>query len=618
MKVIKNEMIRMRDGIHLATDIYLPEQTALKNQWPVVIERTPYNKEAQSRSEINLDGTEIGRVDMAQRFTDQGFVVIFQDCRGRYQSEGEFVKYINEAEDGLDSLDWIQQQTWCNGDIGSMGLSYAAHTQLALACLNPKALKTMVLDSGGFYEAFQCGIRQGGAFELKQATWAYRQALNKVLSTGDDELYALLKQEDLQHWFKHMPWKKGHSPLMHMPEYEDYLFEQWSQDCFSEYWEKIGIYAKGYFDQIPDISVLFMSSWYDAYVTSTLNNFLAFSAQDRMAKHEVIMGPWLHGDRNSTHSGEVEFGAQAAFDLHFKSDWLDYRIDWFKKHLLQATVTRAHDLNIFVMGGGSGAQLPDQKLDHGGHWIKADAWPIAATRAQAFYLSAGAKLTHSLVDETQRYAYCYDPAHPVPSIGGAITSGKPIFWGGAFDQREKVGFFGSHENNQPLSQRPDVMVFETDALDQDTLVAGPVKVELWVSSDAVDTDFTAKLIDVYPASEDYPEGFAMNVSDGIIRARFRNSWTQPEPIPAGEVVKVEITAFDCCNLFKKGHRIRLDISSSNFPHFDLNFNVADFIDQDLNAMLAQPQHASTLANNTIYAGVNYPSAMHLHIAEITD
>lgn len=608
MKIIKNEMISMRDGIHLATDIYLPELSEVSSQWPVVIERTPYNKEAQSRSEINLGGRQISRVEMAQRFTENGFVLIFQDCRGRYKSEGEFVKYINEAEDGLDSLAWIQQQAWCNGDIGSMGLSYAAHTQLALACLNPKALKTMVLDSGGFYEAFQCGIRQGGAFELKQATWAYRQAVNKVLSTGDDALLSLLKEEDLQQWFKQMPWKKGHSPLKHLPEYEDYLFEQWTQDCFSEYWEKIGIYAKGYFDQIPDISVLFMSSWYDAYVTSTLNNFLAFSAQDRVAKHEVIMGPWLHGDRNSTYSGEVDFGEQATFDQHFKSDWLDYRIEWFKQHLLKKQPDIAHDLNVFVMGGGSGRKLPDQKLDHGGHWIKADSWPIAATHAQAFYLSADAKLDRNLIEPTQRYTYCYDPVYPVPTIGGAVTSGKPIFWGGAFDQTEKVGFFGSHENNQPLSERPDILVFETDILKHDVLVVGPVNVELWISSDAADTDFTAKLIDVYPPSEDYPEGFAMNISDGIIRSRFRNSWCTPESLHANEVVKVEINAFDCCNLFKKGHRIRLDISSSNFPHFDLNFNHADFDHQG--------KHDLIKANNTIYAGIEYPSAIHLHIVEM--
>lgn len=608
MKVIKNQMIRMRDGIHLATDIYLPEQTETTQQWPVVIERTPYDKEAQSRSELKLGGELISRLDMAKRFTDQGFVLVFQDCRGRYQSEGEFVKYINEAEDGLDSLDWIQQQEWCNGDIGSMGLSYAAHTQLALACLNPKALKTMVLDSGGFYEAFQCGIRQGGAFELKQATWAYRQAINKVVSTGDTELLALLKTEDLAQWFKQMPWKKGHSPLRHLPEYEDYLFEQWSQDCFSEYWEKIGIYAKGYFDQIPDISVLFMSSWYDAYVTSTLNNFLAFSSEDRTAKHEVIMGPWLHGDRNSTHSGEVEFGEQAAFDRHFQSDWLDYRIEWFKKHLLVKQLTTAHDLNVFVMGGGSGQKLPDQKLAHGGHWIKAQSWPIEQTTLKSLYLSAGEKLCVTPTASQASYDYCYDPANPVPTIGGAVTSGKPIFWGGAFDQREKVGFFGSQENNQPLSNRPDVLAFESEILEQDLLVAGPVNVELWISSDAADTDFTAKLIDIYPASEDYPEGFAMNISDGIIRSRFRNSWQHPEQLNAGEVVKVEIKAFDCCNLFKKGHRIRLDISSSNFPHFDLNFNYADFS--------YQGQDEPRKANNTVYAGGEYPSAIHLYIADV--
>ncbi len=215
--------------------------------------------------------------------------MIFQDCRGRYDSEGVFTKYINEAEDGFDTLQWIMEQPWSNKKIGSMGSSYAAHTQLAMACLNPPGLLTMVLDSGGFANAFQCGIRQGGAFELKQATWAFKQAKLSPLAQQSAKISAALEQENIHDWFAAMPWHQGHTLLKHVPEYESYLFEQWEEECFTDYWQKIGIYAEGYYDQIPDIPVLFMSSWYDAYVSSTLDNYRAFVTK-KQSPQKLIMG----------------------------------------------------------------------------------------------------------------------------------------------------------------------------------------------------------------------------------------------------------------------------------------------------------------------------------------
>ena len=218
MKAVTDVKIRTRDGETLATDIYFP--TNGEGPWPVVMERTPYDKTAPSRSEVTLQGHKVSREEMAQAFVDKGFVCVFQDCRGRYQSSGTFTKYINEAEDGYDTCAWLVEQSWCNGKIGTMGLSYAAHTQLALACLNPPGLASMVMDSGGFSNAYQCGIRQGGAFELKQATWAYRQALVSPKAERDPVVKKALEQEDIREWFKYLPWKAGQSPLRHVPEYE--------------------------------------------------------------------------------------------------------------------------------------------------------------------------------------------------------------------------------------------------------------------------------------------------------------------------------------------------------------------------------------------------------------
>lgn len=607
--LLENVMVRMRDGIGLATDIYLPDAPDSGRQWPVVIERTPYNKSAHSRSEIRKDGHKISRIEMAEAFTACGFVLVFQDCRGRYRSEGEFVKYTREAEDGFDTYHWLAQQAWCNGNIGSMGLSYAAHTQLAAACLNPPNLRTMVLDSGGFHNAYQCGIRQGGAFELKQATWAFKQAALSPEANANPLIKRAFEQENIKDWFAQMPWKRGHSPLRHLPEYEAYLFTQWQAGAFDAYWQQLGLYAQGWYAQLPDIPVLFMSSWYDAYVPATLANFQAFAQTPRQAPQKLIMGSWLHGDRNITHSGDVEFGSAAAFDDNLDTTWLDARLDWFNTHLKppftpnSATKAPAHQISLFVMGGGDGRKNEAGKLQHGGQWLHDTHYPLPNSTRQTWYLQHDFSLKPTIA-ETAIHRFQADPNRPVPTIGGAITSGAPVFVGGAFDQRELPEFFGSAGHSLPLSARADVLSFQTDVLTEDLILAGEIEVELWISSDAPDCDFTAKLIDVYPPNPDYPQGYAMNISDGIIRTRYRNAWEAPELLKTGEIVNVRIRPFESCNRFVKGHRLRLDIAGSNFPHFDCNPNSGE--------PEGEAQH-KRIANNQIFTGHAYPSRLILRI-----
>lgn len=570
MQTLHNQMIPMRDGIHLATDIYLPAGS--DGPFPVVIERTPYDKSKPSRSEKQLDGQHISREQMATRFTQQGFVAIFQDCRGRYASEGLFTKYTAEGEDGFDTLAWIVQQPWCNGNVGSMGLSYAAHTQLAMACLHPPGLSSMVLDSGGFANAYQCGIRQGGAFELKQATWAFRQAKESPAALADPQVRMALEQEDIHQWFTRMPWQPGQSPLRHVPEYEAYVLEQWAQGTFSQYWQKSGLYAEGHYSQLPDIPVLFMSSWYDAYVSSTLANYTAFR-QNGTANQCLVMGPWLHGDRNISHSGDVDFGPAAVFDGQVDQDWLSCRLAWFEQTLKPSPPIPRANVQVFLMGGGTGNRDQNGRMDHGGRWLQSSQWPLPGSQALTLYLNAQKQLTRTAPEGVDTHlSYFADPAHPVPTLGGALTSGAPVFVGGAFDQRERADFFGTRGDNRPLSERDDVLSFQTEPLDADLIVVGSVQIELWIDSDAPDTDFTAKLIDVYPPSADYPDGFAMNITDGIHRCRYRESWEQPTLLIPGKRVKVLIEPFATCNLFKRGHRLRLDIASSNFPRFDVNPN----------------------------------------------
>ena len=606
MQIFHNLKVPMRDGICLATDVYLPDDMA--DPLAVVIERTPYDKSKPSRSEKQLDGRHLSREEMAAAFTQRGFIAVFQDCRGRYASEGVFVKYTHEAEDGFDTLSWLVKQPWCNGRVGSMGLSYAAHTQLAMACLNPPGLTTMVLDSGGFANAYQCGIRQGGAFELKQATWAYKQAKESPAAKADPLVFEALQQEDIRAWFARMPWRPGNSPLRHSPEYEDYLFSQWSHGTFDDYWQQLGLYAEGYYDVIPDIPVMFMSSWYDAYVSSTLANYGAFT-KGRKAPQRLIMGPWLHGDRNITFSGNAEFGPLAAFDEQVEKTWLECRLNWFERHLSQPGTEphETHQVQVFMMGGGSGARNAEGRIEHGGSWISANAWPLRDTVDQSLFLTHSAGLSPSRPTQDSQYlSYYADPAKPVPTVGGSLTSGAPVFVGGAFNQIECSDFFGSQGNDMPLKQRADVLSFETEPLSEDVVVAGPVSIELWVESDCPDTDFTAKLVDVYPASTDYPEGYAMNITDGIFRCRYRDSWSEPELLTPGKPFKIAIEPFATCNVFKAGHCIRLDIASSNFPRFDVNPNSGE------------PEGSAALkrvACNTLHLSAKMPSRLILRIRE---
>lgn len=591
----------MRDGIRLATDVYLPDNLPADTRVAVVLERTPYDKTAHSRSEINRDGHKISRAEMAQAFNQHGMAVVYQDCRGRYQSEGVFTKYLNEAEDGEDTLNWLCQQSWCNGDIGTMGLSYAAHTQLALACLNPPALKTMVLDSGGFANAYQCGIRQGGAFELKQVTWAYKQAQNSPQAQQSPTIQAALKAQNIHRWFDKMPWIKGSNPLSIVPEYEDYLLEQWQHGHFDDYWQKVGIYAAGYYDQIPDIPILHMSSWYDAYVSSTLDNFSALSSLKTAPQH-LIMGSWLHGDRNISHSGDVEFGEQSPFDGNLATTWLDYRIQWFCRHLLQQDTPLLAPVNFFIMGGGNGKPTHNKALHHGGYWHADTQYPLSHSSLKTWYCTADYQLS-TTQPESAHLIFQSDPTHPIPTIGGAITSGKPVYHGGAFDQRERPDFYGTDGSNHPLSARADILSFQTEPLTEDLLIAGEINIQVWLKSDAPDCDITAKLIDVYPPSPDHPEGYAMNLTDGIMRTRYRDSWHAPS-LMHGETVQLTIRPFATANLFQKGHRIRLDIAGSNFPHFDCNPNSGEPEGQ---------ARQKRIATNTIFIGGQTATCLQLTV-----
>jgi len=578
--VARDVMVAMRDGVRLATDVYRPASKgmAAAGKFPVILERTPYGKAQVSRSEIDVGMTvSRPRPEVAAWFVRQGYVVVYQDCRGRYASEGEFVKYLSDGEDGFDTMAWLMAQPWCNGKVATMGLSYAAHTQGSLACLNPPGLAAMVIDSGAFSNAYLSGIRSGGAFEMKQVTWAFNQAKESPLAKADPAVRAALDKEDLIEWFKVMPWKPGHSPVRWVPEYEDYLFEQWTHGAFDGYWKQLGIYAEGFYKKFADVPQIHMSSWYDAYIRTATDNYVALKKLKR-GPVRLIMGPWTHGDRAKTFSGDVDFGAAATIDNNLAQHWREFRLRWFD-HWVRGVangVDKEPAVRLFLMGGGSGRSNVDGRLDHGGRWIAGDDWPLPQTKYTNYYLHADGQLMPAKpATNAAPLAYDYDPANPVPTMGGPLTSGAPVFVGGAFNQREDARFFGVRHLGLPLAARHDVLVFETAPLAEDVAVIGPIVVHLHIASNCIDTDFTAKLIDVHPPNADYPRGFAMNLCDGILRCRYRDSWTKPALMKPGKTYEITIEPFATCNLFKAGHRIRLDISSSNFPRYDVNSNTGE-------------------------------------------
>ena len=448
--VTRDVMVVMRDGVRLATDVYRPARGGIlvEEPFPVILERTPYGKGKHSRSEIDVDrATTMSPLELASYFVSSGYVVVFQDCRGRHGSEGTFEKYTAEAEDGFDTCAWIHAQTFCNGRIGTMGLSYAAHTQAALAALNPPGLSAMILDSGGFSNAFQGGIRQGGAFELKQATWALRQAIESPEAQADPKIRRALQAEDIRDWFKRMPWRPGRSPLRWLPEYQRYLLEQWSRGGFDESWQRPGLCASAHWDNFPDCPVAIMSSWYDAYVATATENYMGLKARKNGPFH-LIMGPWRHGDRTMTYAGDISFGPEAPIDGHIAENWRAYRLAWFDRWLKDTPneVDATAAVRLFVMGGGSGGRTPEGRLDHGGRWIDAADWPLPGTRFESYYAHADGTLSPEPPgDGPESRAFVFDPANSVPTIGGSLTSGEPVFTGGGFDQREDLRFFGCQD-----------------------------------------------------------------------------------------------------------------------------------------------------------------------------
>lgn len=557
-----NVMVPMRDGVKLATDLYLPAKDgkALEGKFPVILTRLPYNKDGSGKQ--------------GEYFARNGYVFVAQDTRGRYASEGVWHWMTDDGPDGVDCAAWIGKQPWSNGKIGMMGTSYVGGTQHAMALAGAPELVTVIpVDA-----VSNCGVqsmRNAGAFEMRFWNWIMLNAGKGSRAAHDPATAAMLKEmgDNRLHYLFNLPLRRGTTPLRFAPEYEEWLVEAMRHGADDAFWEQNNIIDHA--DRYKDIPVYLVGGWYDSWAGNTSANFQALS---KALKSDVylIMGPWIHGAQGKSTHGQVDFGPEAAI-----ADELAWRLEWYDRWLKDAenTVGKAapfaSKVRIFVMGTGDGHKTEKGLLYHGGSWRDEKEWPLARTQATAYHFGSSGKLAvEKPTAASSSTSFTFDPKQPVPTIGGNISSGDGIMLQGAWDQRG-----GPHIWNWtlplPLSARNDIVVFQTAPLTEDVEVTGEITVKLWASSSAMDTDFTAKLVDVYPASADWPGGFDMNIADGIVRARFRDSLKEEKLMEPGKVYPVTVRLYPTSNVFKKGHRIRVDISSSNFPRFDVNPNTGE-------------------------------------------
>ncbi len=571
--VERNVFIPMRDGVRLAMDVYRPadDGEAVAEPLPILLTRTPYSK-LRPRT-----------VATAEHLASHGYVAVVQDMRGLYESEGEFSKYSDyEPPDGYDTIEWLAEQPWSDGRIGMWGTSYGAHTQADAAKLDPPALKAMLLNQGGMANAWDHAVRHGGAFELgRELTWAFRQI---PMESDDPVIDAYFETEQITDWYAALPFRPGLSPLAIAPAFETYILNEYTRSDYSDFWARKPLNWSAWYEETADAAMLHVGGWFDIFLRGTILNYTELSRL-KDSPVELMIGPWSHSGNDRTYAGDVDFGTDAAIP-DFRDD---FQRRWFDRHLKADEPEPRAPIRLFVMGTGDGSRTEDGRLMHGGYWTEAAAWPLPGARPTEFYFTADGGLSEEEPASRQSSTtYTFDPAHPVPTLGGNVSARVKD---GAFDQRERADFVGSRPPYLPLRARSDVLVFQTEPLEEDLVIAGPIEVVLYASSSAVDTDFTAKLVDVYPPSADFPTGFDMNISDALVRASYRDDRQTRDLIVPNNVYRLTIRPFATANVFKKGHRLRVDISSSNFPRFDVNPNTGE----DLG------KHRRTIeADNTVY------------------
>ena len=622
--VAQNVMIPMRDGVRLAADIYRPAHNGEPDSgtFPTILARTSYDK----TDPVNWIEP------VANFFTPRGYVVVLQDLRGRGSSEGtgQYFHVVNprEGEDGYDTVEWIAAQPWSSGRVGTVGSSHGGIVQTAMALLRPPHLTAMWADVSPV-NVYDGTCREGGAMALHMfgAQFLHGHDAQEIRDDPAAKAVMLEAMENLRDVVYKTPFKPGHTALAVVPNLEKTFFNYYYRGEYDDFWAQDCLDFVQNFDRHADIPLTIGSGWYDAILRDCDTYFTAMSKKNS-ACTRLLLGPWDHmtmrGD-GSTYTGDADFGPDSLWgDKVYNQE----RLRWFDRWLkdIPTGVEDEPPVRIFVMGGGDGRRDGDGHLNHGGRWRTEQEWPLARARETTYYLRTGGGLRLDEPGEDDAPAgFAFDPEHPVPTVAGSVTGFyelvplpegvdaryvrptgrmRNIVVSGGVHQKEEPGIVGARPPYPLLSERPDVLVFQTPPLEDDVEVTGPVTVRLWVSSSVVDTDFTARLLDVHPPNEDYPNGYHMNLMDSIIRTRYREGWEKAVFMEPGQTYEVQISLVPTSNLFKAGHRIRLDISSSNFPRFDVNPNTGE----------PMGRHTHTVvARNTVYLDREHPSQVVLPI-----
>ena len=530
--------VTMRDGIRLSANVFLPSDRA---RLPAILVRTPYGKGP-------------GITPNYQTFVDRGYAVVVEDVRGRYESEGEFEPFTQEPQDGDDTINWIVRQPWSNGKVGMIGGSYLGIAQWKAALLNNPHLKAIFPVVSGDDEYRDRFYSTGGAIKLGHR-----------LEWLAENLKAPGYEPDFNKFIWHLPLRTADVAAtgQTVPSYREAI----AHPAFDSFWRSVS--TREHLDRIH-VPVFAVGGWYDNYVESDLDAYRALHKSS--GANRILIGPWPHN--MSYQFRDVDFGSAASAPVR------RLQLQWFDQWLLgkDAPLLSSPPVQVFVMGANE--------------WREEREWPPAKARLQALYLDSSGRANTLAGDGRLRWrvgageaedAYTYDPADPVPTRGGAVCCNPTVFPWGPLDQR-------------PVETREDVLVYSTRPLNQDLEVIGPVKVVLYVASSARDTDFTAKVIDVFP------DGNARILSDGILRLRYRESLEKPVPGNPGEQYEIGIDAGVVSNVFQKGHRVRLEVSSSNFPKFDRNPNTGGRIADETRLLKAR---------QTIYHGREHPSRVEL-------
>ena len=597
--VMKNVMIGMRDGVKLSTDIYRPARNGalIEGRFPVLLERTPYRKDR-------------GAADVAQYFVPRGYVVVVQDVRGRYQSEGRWRPIVDDPNDGFDTAAWIGAQDWSDGGIGTMGTSYGGATQHAIAIGNAPHVKAMI-PRNAMSDFGRYGVRHNGAFELRWFNWVVTMG-NAAPGTAEAPLAAARAASDpaavaalldmgshVRDYVRSLPLRAGTTPLKFAPDYEAWLIEAMSHGDYDAFWKDHGSSVIDHLAEYKDVPEYHTTGWYDSWGTPVANLNFVELRKAKKSLQRLIVGPWIHSSEHLSYAGEAQFTDDAALDLEaFHLRWFDH---WLKG--VDNGVDREPPVRIYVMGGGDAHKTPEGRLFVGGHWRDEREWPPARAMATPYYLHSNGTLSQEKPADSPPTTYLFDPRNPVPTFGGNVSSQGTLMFQGAADQRCRPGFWLCTDD-KPLSARNDVLVFQTPTLDGNIEVTGRLIVKLWAASNGPDTDFTAKLIDVYPPNKDYPAGVDLNIADSIVRARYRKGPGKAEFLKPGQPEEFTIEMYPTSMVFQRGHRIRLDISSSNFPRFDVNPNTGEPLNDNRRWRIAE---------NSVYFGGSHASQILLPV-----